>query len=161
MSETSFPESGQPAPEFCLPDASENMVCLSYFKGKFVVVYFYPRDNTTGCTTEALEFTALADEFAKHNAVVLGISKDSAKSHRSFIEKHQLGITLLSDPEKTVLMAYGAWRLKKMYGKESMGVVRSTVLVGPDGNVVEAWPKVAKSAGHAAKVVDALKKHIS
>ncbi len=116
METPSFLEAGQPAPEFCLPDATGETVCLSQFKGKYVVVYFYSRDNTSGCTTEALEFTAIVDELAQMNTVVLGISKDSVSSHRKFIDKHALGIILLSDEERAVLTSYGAWRMKKMYG---------------------------------------------
>ena len=156
-SEATIPEQGQPAPQFCLPDTHGEQLCLKDLAGKWVVLYFYPKDNTSGCTTEALEFTAIKSEFESLNAVVLGVSKDSGASHEKFIEKHGLTIRLLSDPEKVVLQLYGAWRMKKMYGKESMGVVRSTFLIAPDQNIAKAWPRVAKAAGHAGKVLDALR----
>ncbi len=155
--ETNIPEQGQPAPDFCLPDALGEQLCLKELAGKWVVLYFYPRDNTSGCTTEALEFTGLKAVFESLNAVILGVSKDSAASHQKFAEKHGLTIKLLSDPEKTVLQLYGAWRLKKMYGKESLGVVRSTFLIDPKQQIRKAWPRVAKAAGHAEKVLDALR----
>ncbi len=155
--ETTIPEQGQSAPEFCLPDTFGEQFCLKDLTGKWVVLYFYPKDNTSGCTTEALEFTALKGEFDALNAVVLGVSKDSEASHRKFMETHGLTIRLLADPEKTVLQQYGAWRMKKMYGKESMGVVRSTFLIGPDQQIRKAWPRVAKAAGHASKVLETLR----
>lgn len=148
---------GDPAPDFSMESSEGKVVRLSDYKGKYVVLYFYPKDNTSGCTTEALEFTELQAEFEGLQAVVLGVSKDSVESHRKFVEKQGLRILLLSDPDKKVLESYGAWQLKKMYGKESWGVVRSTFLVGPDGRIVQSWPKVAKAAGHAAKVLEELK----
>ncbi len=156
-SEVTIPEQGQAAPQFCLPDAEGEQLCLKDLAGKWVVLYFYPKDNTSGCTTEALEFTAMKGDFEALNAVVLGVSKDSEASHQKFIEKHGLTVRLLSDPEKEVLQLYGAWRLKKMYGKESMGVVRSTFLINPDQKIAKAWPRVAKTAGHAGKVIEALR----
>jgi len=107
-----------------------------------VVLYFYPKDNTKGCTLEALDFTMNRDEFEKMGATVLGVSPDSVKSHRGFCDKHGLSITLLSDPEHEALESYGVWQLKKMYGREYYGVVRSTFLVDPEGNVAHAWRKV-------------------
>jgi peroxiredoxin Q/BCP len=133
---------GTPAPRFCLPDQDGNEVCLDGFSGKWVVLYFYPKDNTKGCTLEALDFTMNRDEFEKMGAVVLGVSPDSVKSHRGFCDKHGLSITLLSDPGQEVLEGYGVWQLKKMYGREFHGVVRSTFLVDPEGNVAYAWRKV-------------------
>jgi peroxiredoxin Q/BCP len=133
---------GTPAPRFCLPDQDGNEVCLDGFSGKWVVLYFYPKDNTKGCTLEALDFTMNRDEFEKMGAVVLGVSPDSVKSHRSFCDKHGLSITLLSDPGHEVLEEYGVWQLKKMYGREFHGVVRSTFLVDPEGNGAHAWRKV-------------------
>ena len=106
------------APDFCLPDKDSNNVCLKDFKGKWIVLYFYPKDNTKGCTLEALDFTENLMEFETMNAVVIGVSPDSVKSHQSFAERHQLQVMLLSDPDHTVLEQYGVWQLKKMYGKD-------------------------------------------
>jgi peroxiredoxin Q/BCP len=111
-------EIGDMAPEFCLPYAEREETCLRDLKGKWVVLYFYPKDNTQGCTMEAIEFTAAEEEFAEKNAVVLGVSPDSLESHRKFKEKHDLGITLLSDTDKSMLEEYGVWQKKKMYGRE-------------------------------------------
>ncbi|ACL03897.1 alkyl hydroperoxide reductase/ Thiol specific antioxidant/ Mal allergen [Desulfatibacillum aliphaticivorans] len=160
MADDIIPQAGDKAPDFCLKDGNENEVCLKDFAGKWTVLYFYPRDNTSGCTTEALEFTALLPEFEKNNAAVIGVSKDSTASHKKFTDKHSLGVTLLSDPDKEVLEKYGAWRLKKMYGKESMGVVRSTFLIDPKGKIHTAWGRVGKAAGHAQKVLDVLVKAV-
>jgi len=146
----------QQAPDFTLTADSGEEVTLSAFRGQKVVLYFYPKDNTSGCTLEAIEFSALEEEFKNLGAVVIGISPDTCESHARFIGKHNLTVLLLSDPEKKVLEPYGAWRLKKMYGRESMGVARSTVLVSPRGEVARTWKSV-KAAGHAAKVLEALK----
>ena len=142
---------GDNAPDFCLPDQNENTVCLKDFKGKWVVLYFYPKDNTTGCTREAIDFTEHLHEFEKLNAVVLGVSPDSVKSHQNFVKKHNLKVTLLSDPEHKVLQAYGVWQLKKMYGREYYGVVRSTFIIDPDGKIAHIWRKV-KVKGHVEEV---------
>ncbi|HOG14745.1 MAG TPA: peroxiredoxin [Synergistales bacterium] len=149
-------EEGTKAPPFCLKDSTGRERCLEEFTGKWVVLYFYPKDNTSGCTLEAIEFSALEEEFKNLGAVVIGISPDTCESHARFIGKNNLTVLLLSDPEKKVLEPYGAWRLKKMYGRESMGVARSTVLVSPRGEVARTWKSV-KAAGHAAKVLEALK----
>jgi peroxiredoxin Q/BCP len=149
-------EEGTKAPSFCLKDSTGRERCLEEFTGKWVVLYFYPKDNTSGCTLEAIEFSALEEEFKGLGAVVIGISPDTCESHARFIGKHNLTVLLLSDPEKKVLELFGAWRLKKMYGRESMGVARSTVLVSPRGEVARTWKNV-KAAGHAAKVLEALK----
>jgi len=146
-----MPEIGSKAPSFTLPDAGEKPVKLEDFRGKWVVLYFYPKDNTSGCTTEALEFTAAIDNFKKLNAVVLGVSPDSCKSHVKFIEKQGLKVLLLSDPAHEMIEKYGAWQEKSMYGRKYMGVQRSTVLVDPEGVVKYIWPKV-KARGHAAAV---------
>jgi peroxiredoxin Q/BCP len=122
------------------------------------VLYFYPRDNTSGCTLEAQDFSARSEDFKKLNAVILGISPDNCQSHQKFILKYDLGITLLSDPEKKVLEKYGVWQIKKMYGKESFGVVRSTFLISPDGKIADMWTRV-KVDGHADKVMLALVEH--
>ncbi|MCW4049869.1 MAG: thioredoxin-dependent thiol peroxidase [Candidatus Bathyarchaeota archaeon] len=143
---------GDDAPEFCLPDAEKGEVCLKDLKGKWIVLYFYPKDNTKGCTLEALDFTAAEDEFNERGTVILGVSPDSPESHTKFIEKHELGITLLSDTEKKILESYGAWQLKKMYGREFMGVVRSTYLIDPEGKIAYIWPKV-RVKEHADKVM--------
>ncbi|MFQ5584024.1 MAG: thioredoxin-dependent thiol peroxidase [Calditrichia bacterium] len=148
-------KTGDVAPKFTLKDTYENDVSLGDFRGKWVVLYFYPKDNTSGCTTEALDFTARIKEFEKLNAVILGVSPDSCKSHQNFTSKHGLKVTLLSDPERKVLQAYGAWGKKKQYGREYMGVIRSTVLIDPDGKVVEIWPKV-KVKDHAEAVKNRL-----
>lgn len=152
---TSAIDVGKKAPEFTLPNQDGKPTKLKDFAGKWVVVYFYPKDDTPGCTVEACEFTSGLKQFEKLNAVVLGISADSAESHRKFIAKHKLEITLLSDVDHKVMEAYGAWGEKNMYGKVSMGVIRSTVLVGPDGTVARHWPKV-KAEGHAEAVRTAL-----
>ena len=121
------------------------------FRGKWIVLYFYPKDNTSGCTREAVDFIEHLDEFEKLNAAVLGVSPDSVKSHQRFIEKHNLKVTLLSDPEHKVIEQYGAWQLKKMYGREYYGVVRSTFLINLDGHISYIWPKV-KVKGHVEEV---------
>jgi len=144
-------EVGTKAPGFTLPDQDDRAVSLSGFAGTWVVLYFYPKDDTPGCTTEACEFTAGIAAFAGLDAVVLGCSADSAESHRTFIAKHGLELRLLSDPDHAVMQAYGAWGEKSMYGRTSMGVIRSTVLVDPQGMVAFHWPNVT-AAGHAEKV---------
>ncbi|MBN1591979.1 MAG: thioredoxin-dependent thiol peroxidase [Candidatus Coatesbacteria bacterium] len=150
-----MPEKGDNAPEFCLPNHEGKEVCLKQFKGSWVVLYFYPKDNTSGCTKEALEFTELKSRFAGMGAAIIGISPDSVESHRKFREKHALTISLLSDPEHKVLESYGVWQLKKMYGREYQGVARSTFLIDPEGKVAEVWRKV-KVKGHAEAVQCAL-----
>ncbi|HQO83059.1 MAG TPA: peroxiredoxin [Synergistales bacterium] len=149
-------EEGVKAPSFCLKDSTGSERCLDEFTGKWVVLYFYPKDNTSGCTLEAIEFSALEEEFRGLGAVVMGISPDTCESHAMFIGKHNLTVILLSDPEKKVLEPYGAWRMKKMYDKEPLGVVRSTVLISPDGKVAKTWDNV-EAEGHAAKVLEALR----
>lgn len=148
---------GEFAPDFTLPAGSGREIRLSDLKGKWVVLYFYPKDSTPGCTTEALEFTQLLPEFKSLNAVVLGVSKDSTASHRKFIEKQALTVELLSDVDTAVMESYGAWQMKKQCGKECMGTVRSTVLIDPEGKVAQVWPKVTKAAGHAEQVLAALR----
>lgn len=147
---------GDMAPDFSLEDQDGKKHSLSDYRGKYVVLYFYPKDNTPGCTLEANAFTRLREDFAGENAEVFGISKDSKDSHCKFRDKHGLAITLLADPEKEVLEKYGAWQLKKNFGKESMGTVRSTVLIDPEGKIRKHWQKV-KANGHAEKVLAALK----
>ena len=133
---------GDKAPEFTLPDADGRLVSLSEFKGKNVVVYFYPKDSTPGCTRQACAFAASIGEFRKRGVEVIGISKDSIASHKKFAEKYGLPFTLLSDTELTAINAYGVWQEKKMCGKVGMGVVRTTFIIDPDGNVKAVMPKV-------------------
>jgi len=149
---------GDMAPEFDLPDAAGVRVSLTALRGQWVVVYIYPKDNTSGCTTEALEFTALLPQFQALGCQVLGVSKDSASSHAKFAAKHALGVRLLADESLQCISAYGAWQEKTMYGKKSMGVVRSTTLIDPQGRIAQRWPKVGKAAGHAQKVLETLQK---
>jgi len=146
---------GDIVPDFCLPNQDEEEICLRDIKGKWIVLYFYPKDNTPGCTTEACDFTQAQPDFSKLDAIVLGISPDSPKKHRNFIEKKELGITLLADEDKEVCNLFGVWQLKKMCGREYMGVVRSTFLIDPDGKVAYKWEKV-RVKGHVDKVKEKL-----
>lgn len=147
---------GDMAPQFCLPNQDSEEICLRDFAGSWVVLYFYPKDSTPGCTTEALDFTALKNEFEKEGATIFGVSPDSIKRHCNFIAKKELKITLLSDEEKEVAKAYDVWQLKKMYGKEYMGIVRSTFLIDPDGKIAKIWSKV-KVKNHAQEVLESLR----
>lgn len=135
-------EAGIKAPDFSLPDQNGTVHTLSEYAGKKVILYFYPRDNTPGCTKQACGFSELQSQFAEKGAVVLGISKDSIASHKRFEEKYQLGFTLLSDPELAVIQAYDVWKEKKNYGKVGMGVVRTTYLIDENGMIVQAFDKV-------------------
>lgn len=144
-------QTGDKAPDFSLPDAKGKNVSLSGFKGKWVIVYFYPKDNTPGCTIEAKEFSDSISDFSKLGADILGISADTPESHVKFIEKYGLKIKLLSDPGKKALTAYGAWGIKKMYGKDYWGIIRSTFLVNPKGEIAQAWYNV-KVKGHVNEV---------
>ena len=134
-------EIGQKAPSFCIPNQDEVEICLRDLSGKWIVLYFYPKDNTPGCSTQACDFTEQEPMFDDMDAVILGVSADSPKKHRNFIEKKSLGITLLSDEEKITCEAYGVWQLKKMAGREYMGIVRSTFIISPDGKIVAIWDK--------------------
>jgi peroxiredoxin Q/BCP len=149
-------EVGKKAPAFTLESSEGGKVKLSDFAGKNVVLYFYPRDNTPGCTVEANEFNAALPALKKFGAVVLGVSKDSIASHCKFRDKLGLAFPLLSDPGGEVLAHYGAWGDKVMYGKKLKGIIRSTVLIGKDGKVKQHWPKVSVK-GHAAEVLEAVK----
>jgi len=148
---------GDKALEFCLPNQDDIEICLRDLKGKWIVLYFYPRDNTPGCTTEACEFTEAAPDFSELDAVILGVSADSTKKHRNFIEKKELGITLLSDEETKMMQEWGVWQLKKNYGKEYMGIVRSTFIIDPDGVIKAVWEKV-RVKEHVAKVKEELQR---
>ncbi len=145
-------KTGDAAPMFKAPADSGGDLSLADFKGRTLVLYFYPKDDTPGCTVEANEFTALAAEFEAAGATVLGVSRDTVKSHCKFREKYGLKVALLSDPELTVHKAYGAWGEKTMYGKKVEGVLRSTFVIDGNGTVVKAYANV-KAAGHAAKVL--------
>ena len=149
-------EEGKAAPEFTLEDAEGKEVSLDDFRGRYVVVYFYPRDDTPGCTKEACGFRDLHDEIRARGAEVLGVSPDGGAAHRKFATKYDLPFTLLCDPGKEVMEPYGAWGEKTMYGKKTVGVIRSTVIVGPDGTVAKHWRRVAKAADHPRKVLEAL-----
>ena len=143
------------APDFTLPDAEGRPVKLSDFRGQKVVLYFYPRDNTPGCTRQACAFAAAYDTFRQRGVVVIGVSKDTQASHQRFAAKHQLPFILLSDPDHAVLELYDVWKEKKQYGKVSMGTVRSTYLIGEDGVILKAMPKV-KPDTNAADILAAL-----
>lgn len=145
-----------PAPTFSLPRDGGKTVNLDAFKGKNVVLFFYPKDDTSGCTKEAIGFTEHLPEFEAENTVVIGMSPDPAKKHDKFIEKHDLAVILASDEEKTTLEAYQVWKEKSMYGKKYMGVERSTFLIDADGIIVKIWRKV-KVPGHVEDVLDAVK----
>ncbi len=133
---------GEAAPKFTAPDRAGKSISLEYFQGRSIVLYFYPKDNTPGCTTEAIDFTDKLAEFQALNTQVIGISPDSIASHGKFIDKHNLKIMLLSDPEHQIAESYGVWQLKKFMGKEYMGIVRSTFLIDPTGNISQIWSNV-------------------
>jgi len=149
-------EDGMKAPDFALPDADGASVQLSSLKGHPVVVYFYPKDDTSGCTAEAKGFTCLIDDFERAGAEVIGISPDSAESHRKFREKYDLGVRLLADEARAAAQAYGVWVEKSMYGRKYMGIERSTFLVDRDGRIAKSWRKV-KVPGHAEDVLEAVR----
>ncbi len=146
---------GIKAPAFTLVDQDNNKRKLSDFAGKWVVLYFYPKDDTPGCTTEACEFTDGIKAFEKLNATVIGVSPDSVASHQKFIAKHKLSVILLSDADRKVMDKYGAYGTKKMYGKETIGVIRSTFVIDPKGRIAHSWTNV-RAAGHAEKVREKL-----
>lgn len=146
---------GEKAPEFELQDQSGNTVRLADYAGKTVIVYFYPKDDTPGCTKEACSFRDNYSAFTEKGAVVLGVSADTPASHEKFVAKYELPFPLLSDPDKTTIQAFGAWGVKKMYGKEYEGIMRSTFVIGPDGVISKVFPKV-KPADHAAEILKLL-----
>ena len=146
---------GDKAPDFTLNDQNGNPVSLADFAGKRVVLYFYPRDNTPGCTRQACAFAGAYQAFREKDVVVIGVSKDSVNSHKKFAEKFDLPFILLADPEKEVIQAYGVWQEKKNYGKVSMGVVRATYVIGSDGCIERVMPKV-KPDTNAAEILEML-----
>lgn len=148
------------APAFKLKNTQGDTVQLSDLKGKYVVLYFYPKDDTPGCTKEACSFRDLKGSFDKNNAVILGISPDEEQSHEKFIQKYDLNFDLLCDPSKKTMEKYGAWGEKNMYGKVTMGVIRSTLLIDPDGIVIKHWKRVSKADQHPSKVLEVLEKHM-
>lgn len=147
---------GDKAPEFSLPGNADTTITLSDYSGKNVVLYFYPKDDTPGCTTEAKDFTSMASAFADANTVVIGMSKDTAAKHDKFIAKHELSVLLASDEEGTALEDYGVWVEKNMYGRKYMGIQRATFLIDGNGVIQEIWPKV-KVKGHAEAVLEKAK----
>jgi peroxiredoxin Q/BCP len=150
-------ETGKKAPNFTLLDADGKKVSLADFAGKDVVVYFYPKDDTPGCTKEACGFRDLWKDFEKEGVVVLGVSADGPESHRKFAQKYDLPFRLLCDPERTVMKKYGAYGEKTMYGRKTVGTIRSTVWIGPDGKVRRHWARVADAAAHPAQVLEAIR----
>lgn len=148
---------GEKAVDFELPDQDGVIVKQTDYRGKWLVLYFYPKDNTSGCSREAGDFTAAKEKFAAAGAEIAGVSPDSPSSHRNFIAKKELAVRLLSDEGKTLIAAYGLWKEKKLYGRTYFGVSRSTVLIDPDGKIAAAWENV-KVPGHADKVFETLKK---
>lgn len=147
---------GQDAPQFELPRDGGGTLTLSALRGKAVVLYFYPKDDTSGCTAEAIDFSALKAEFEKAGAVVIGMSPDSTKKHDKFKAKHGLTVDLVADEERKAIEAYGVWAEKSMYGRKYMGVERTTFLIDRNGKIARVWPKV-KVPGHAAEVLEAVR----
>jgi len=149
----------KPAPDFTLPDENNVLHSLIDYRGKWIVLYFYPKDDTPGCTTEACSFRDARDAIAEFgNATVLGVSKDTPKSHKKFANKHQLNFTLLSDPEHRTIEAYGAWGLKKFMGREYQGIKRNTYLINPDGMLVKTYENVSPT-DHVGQIIRDLKEH--
>ena len=146
---------GDRAPDFSLPADGGDTISLSDYKGRYLVLYSYPKDSTPGCTTEAIDFTAHLADFEANNAAVVGVSKDSVKRHDNFINKNDLGIRLISDAESDMIERYGLWVEKKLYGRTYMGIERATFLIGPDGTIRQIWRKV-RVKGHAEAVLAAL-----
>jgi peroxiredoxin Q/BCP len=150
------PQAGEKAPNFTLPRDGGGTVSLAGFKGRKLVVFFYPKANTPGCTTEALAFTALKARFAKAETEILGVSADPVKAQDKFRDKHKLKVALASDEEQKMLTAYGVWGEKSMYGRKFMGIRRTTFLIGPDSRIAQVWENV-KVPGHAEAVLEAAK----
>ena len=148
---------GDMAPDFCLKNQDEEKICLKDYKETNVVLYFYPKDNTPGCSLEAMTFTKYKDEFEKYNTTIIGVSKDSCESHKKFIKNKNLNITLISDSKKEIQEIYGVWRLKKFMGREFIGTIRSTFLIDYKRKIIKIWDKV-KVKGHVEEVLDEVKK---
>ena len=146
---------GKPAPAFCLPDAGGNKICLEDYRGKWVILYFYPKDNTPGCTIEALQFNAALEQFADLGAQIIGISGDSGESHQKFSEKYHLSIMLLSDTGHEITRAYDSWKPMTLFGKDLLGTRRDTFLINPAGTIVHVWRSV-NPKGHAEEVRNVL-----
>jgi thioredoxin-dependent peroxiredoxin len=151
-----MPDVDDPAPDFTLPQSNGDPISLSDLRGQTVVLFFYPRDDTPGCTRESIGFSEQRQAFSDAGAVVFGISKDGISSHEKFSAKHGLEVALLSDENGTVCEDYGVWKEKKMYGKTFMGIERTTVLIGKDGRIARIWPKV-KVPGHVDEVLEAVR----
>ena len=143
------------APDFTLPDQNGQNHSLEDYKGKWLVLYFYPQDDTPGCTTEACAFRDEREVIAEHGAEVVGISKDSVASHKRFAEKYDLNFTVLSDPDHQIIEAYGAWSPKKMFGRDFLGTIRTTFIISPEGDIAREFPNVAPK-GHALEIIQAL-----
>ena len=148
-------EIGDAIPDFCLPNQDEEEICFRDIKGHWIVLYFYPKDNTPGCTTEACDFTEALPDFTGMKAMILGVSPDTPKKHRNFIEKKDLKITLLADEEKELCKSFGMWQLKKFMGREYMGVIRSTFIISPEGTLAYKWEKV-RVKNHVQEVKEKL-----
>lgn len=157
---SSTPLTGQAAPAFELPNADNETRTLSDYAGQWLVLYFYPKDDTPGCTKEAIGFSEALEDFRKHGAQVVGISKDTVAKHGKFRDKHDLSVELLSDEAGDTVEAFGAWVEKSMYGRTYMGIDRSTFLINPDGKILEEWRKV-RVPGHVDKVLNALAAHVN
>jgi len=153
-------EVGDTVPDFCSINQDEEEICFRDIRGRWIVLYFYPKDNTKGCTLEAIDFTDSLDEFNSLDTTILGVSPDSPKRHRNFIEKQGLKITLLADEDKNLANLFGVWRLKRSYGREYMGIVRSTFIISPDGKIAHRWSSV-RVKGHVEKVKERLSELIS
>jgi len=149
-------QQGQTAPDFCLHGSDGKQHQLADYAGKKLIIYFYPKDNTPGCTKESCAFAEMHEQLAQMNVKLLGVSKDNLASHDTFISQFALPFTLLSDPETTMMQSYQAWGEKTLYGKTSMGCIRSTVLIDEQGAVIKHWPKVAHAAEHPQQVLDFL-----
>jgi peroxiredoxin Q/BCP len=150
---------GDTIPAFCLPNQDEEEICFRDIKGRWVIIYFYPKDNSTGCSTEACDFTEALPNFRDLETIVLGVSPDSPKKHRNFIEKKSLKLTLLADEDKSLCKSFGVWQQKKSFGKLYMGVVRSTYLIAPNGTLAFKWENI-RVKGHVDAVKDKLKELI-
>ncbi|MDQ0300847.1 peroxiredoxin Q/BCP [Salibacterium salarium] len=150
---------GQPAPDFTLPASNGENISLSDYEGNNVIVYFYPKDMTPGCTTEACDFRDYTDEFKQYNTEIIGISPDPIEKHQKFIDKHGLPFLLLADENKEAAEAYGVWQLKKNFGKESMGIVRSTFVINKNGTIVEEWKNV-KVKNHVEETLAYIKENL-